>query len=111
MTVSSQLLFGDTPRGGDENSNSNSQGNTLVCVCLFSAGLLTDLTPCCSLIGPGKQLVHYTATPLLLPEPITLAEGGADLPSLLELEGEPLFSGDPPPDELGSALMLRPPHP
>ncbi|XP_075867491.1 heat shock factor protein 1 isoform X2 [Nelusetta ayraudi] len=78
------LLFGDTPRGGDENSNSNSQ---------------------------GKQLVHYTATPLLLPEPITLAEGGADLPSLLELEGEPLFSGDPPPDELGSALMLRPPHP
>lgn len=32
MTVSYQLLSDDAPRGGDENSNTNSQGKTLVCV-------------------------------------------------------------------------------
>lgn len=60
---------------------------------------------CCSLIGPGKQLVHYTTTPVLMSEPISLGEGGADLPSLLELEAEPFFSSDPPTDDPAAALL------
>uniref|UniRef100_A0A3Q1CPB9 HSF-type DNA-binding domain-containing protein n=1 Tax=Amphiprion ocellaris TaxID=80972 RepID=A0A3Q1CPB9_AMPOC len=50
------------------------------------------VTPCCSLIGTGKQLVHA-------------GEGGADLPSLLELEGEPFFDADPPADDPAAALL------
>ena len=63
---------------------------------------------CChgdSLAPPGKELVHYMSTPVLLSEPISLGEGGADLPSLLELEAEPFFSPDPPTDDLSTALL------
>lgn len=68
------------------------------------------LNACCHgdsllLSGPGKQLVHYTATPVLMSEPISLGEGGADLPSLLELEAEPFFSSDPPTDDPAAALL------
>lgn len=63
------------------------------------------VTLCCSLIGPGKQLVHYMATPVLMSEPISLGEGGADLPSLLELEAEPFFITDPPTDDPATALL------
>ncbi|XP_036001272.1 heat shock factor protein 1 isoform X1 [Fundulus heteroclitus] len=63
-----------------------------------------------SLIGAGKQLVQYTATPLHLSEPVTLGEGDADLPSLLEYETEPLFNSDAatddPPDVLLSTTQL-----
>ncbi|XP_035537177.1 heat shock factor protein 1-like isoform X2 [Morone saxatilis] len=52
----------------------------------------------------GKQLVHYTATPVLMSEPISLGEGGVDLPSLLELEAEPFFSTDPPTDDPAALL-------
>ncbi len=62
----------------------------------------------CSLVGPGKQLVHYTATPVLMSEPISLGEGGADLPSLLELESQPFFSADPPTDD---SALLNPAQP
>lgn len=51
--------------------------------------------------------MHYTATPVLLSEPISLGDGAADLPSLLELQAEPLFSNDPPTDDPDAAL-LRP---
>uniref|UniRef100_A0A3Q1FG25 Heat shock transcription factor 1 n=1 Tax=Acanthochromis polyacanthus TaxID=80966 RepID=A0A3Q1FG25_9TELE len=64
------------------------------------------VTPCCSLIGAGKQLVQYSvATPVQLSEPINAGEGGADLPSLLELEGEPFFDADPPADDPATALL------
>uniref|UniRef100_A0A8C4HFB6 HSF-type DNA-binding domain-containing protein n=1 Tax=Dicentrarchus labrax TaxID=13489 RepID=A0A8C4HFB6_DICLA len=52
----------------------------------------------------GKQLVHYTATPVLMSEPISLGEGGVDLPSLLEMEAEPFFSTDPPTDDPAALL-------
>uniref|UniRef100_UPI003AAA6A6C heat shock factor protein 1 n=1 Tax=Centroberyx gerrardi TaxID=166262 RepID=UPI003AAA6A6C len=53
----------------------------------------------------GKQLVQYMATPTLMTEPIILGEGGADLPSLLELEAEPYFSADPPTEDLTLSLL------
>uniref|UniRef100_A0AAQ5ZLA6 HSF-type DNA-binding domain-containing protein n=1 Tax=Amphiprion ocellaris TaxID=80972 RepID=A0AAQ5ZLA6_AMPOC len=54
----------------------------------------------------GKQLVQYSvATPVQLSEPISAGEGGADLPSLLELEGEPFFDADPPADDPAAALL------
>ncbi|XP_047239360.1 heat shock factor protein 1 isoform X2 [Girardinichthys multiradiatus] len=58
----------------------------------------------------GKQLVQYTAAPLLLTEPVILGDGDADLPSLLEYETEPLFNSDAatddPPDILLSPIQL-----
>ncbi|XP_069544103.1 heat shock factor protein 1 isoform X1 [Brachyistius frenatus] len=51
----------------------------------------------------GKQLVQYT--PVQMSEPISLGEGGADLPSLLELEAQPFFSHDPPTDDPGASLL------
>lgn len=64
------------------------------------------VTLCRSLIGPGKQLVHYTTTPVMISEPVNLGEsGGTDLPSLLELEGEPYFTSDPPADDPTAALL------
>nr|XP_046273153.1 heat shock factor protein 1 isoform X2 [Scatophagus argus] len=54
----------------------------------------------------GKQLVHYTATPVLMSEPVSVGEGRADLPSLLELEEEPFFSTDSPTDDPASAATL-----
>ncbi|XP_044027274.1 heat shock factor protein 1 isoform X2 [Siniperca chuatsi] len=72
------LLSEELPKGSDESSNTN---------------------------HTGKQLMHYTATPVLMSEPISLGEGGADLPSLLELEAEPFFSSDPPTDDPAAALL------
>ncbi|TKS89244.1 Heat shock factor protein 1 [Collichthys lucidus] len=66
------LLSEEVPKGSDESSNTN---------------------------HTGKQLVHYTATPVLM------SEGGADLPSLLELEAEPFFSTDSPTDDPAAALL------
>ncbi|XP_039976837.1 heat shock factor protein 1 isoform X2 [Xiphias gladius] len=72
------LLSEEAPKGSDESSKTN---NT------------------------GKQLVQYTATPVLMPEPVSLGEGGADLPSLLELEEEPFFTSDPPTEDPTAALL------
>lgn len=72
------LLSDDVPKGSDENSNPN---------------------------HTGKQLVQYTATPVMMSEPISLGDGGADLPSLLELEAEPFFITDPPTDDPATALL------
>uniref|UniRef100_A0AAZ3NV18 HSF-type DNA-binding domain-containing protein n=1 Tax=Oncorhynchus tshawytscha TaxID=74940 RepID=A0AAZ3NV18_ONCTS len=41
----------------------------------------------------GKQLVQYTTQPMLLTDPLTNENGGADLPTLLE--GDFYFSQDP----------------
>ncbi|GAA6231031.1 heat shock factor protein 1 isoform X2 [Lates japonicus] len=70
------LLSDEAPKGSDESSNTN---NT------------------------GKQLVQYT--PVLVSEPASPGEGGADLPSLLELEAEPFFAPDPPSDDPAAALL------
>uniref|UniRef100_A0A8C8C2K9 HSF-type DNA-binding domain-containing protein n=1 Tax=Oncorhynchus tshawytscha TaxID=74940 RepID=A0A8C8C2K9_ONCTS len=44
-------------------------------------------------IFSGKQLVQYTTQPMLLTDPLTNENGGADLPTLLE--GDFYFSQDP----------------
>ncbi|XP_017285207.1 heat shock factor protein 1 isoform X2 [Kryptolebias marmoratus] len=67
--------------------------------------LLADEVPKESEGNTGKQLVHYTATPVQITEPINLEEGGADLPSLLELEAEPLFNSDAPTDNPADVLL------
>lgn len=54
----------------------------------------------------GKQLMHYTPVPIS--EPVSLGEGGADLPSLLELETEPFFSPDPSTEDAAAALLNQP---
>ncbi|XP_068602942.1 heat shock factor protein 1 [Brachionichthys hirsutus] len=53
----------------------------------------------------GKQLVHYTASPVLGSEPISLGEGVADLPVLLEMEAQRFFSADSPADDTPTALL------
>ncbi|KAL6100312.1 hsf1 [Pungitius sinensis] len=68
------LLSEDVPNGSVESSNS---------------------------INAGKQLVQFTATPVLMSEPIS---SEADLPSLLELEAGPFFS-DSPTDDAADALL------
>uniref|UniRef100_A0A3B4BQ71 HSF-type DNA-binding domain-containing protein n=1 Tax=Pygocentrus nattereri TaxID=42514 RepID=A0A3B4BQ71_PYGNA len=52
----------------------------------------------------GKQLVQYTAQPLVLPDPITTETTGDDLPILLELEGDSYFGQDPVEDPTVSLL-------
>lgn len=59
---------------------------------------------CCYLIDPGKQLVQYTP---ILSEPVNLEGGGADLPSLLELEAEPFFSSDLSTDDPTAELLSQ----
>uniref|UniRef100_UPI0037E96265 heat shock factor protein 1 isoform X2 n=1 Tax=Semicossyphus pulcher TaxID=241346 RepID=UPI0037E96265 len=71
------LLSEEAPKGSEESSNTN---------------------------HTGKQLVQYTAPPVLMSESISLGEGG-DLPSLLELEAEPFFNIDPPTDDPSAALL------
>ncbi|XP_037549624.1 heat shock factor protein 1 isoform X2 [Nematolebias whitei] len=67
--------------------------------------LLAEEVPKESEGNTGKQLVHYSATPIHITEPVNLEEGGADLPSLLELEAEPLFSSDTPTDNPADILL------
>ncbi|XP_071355889.1 heat shock factor protein 1 isoform X2 [Trachinotus anak] len=72
------LLSEGPPKGSDESSNTR---NT------------------------GKQLVQYTTSPVLMSEPVSLGEGGTDLPSLLELEAEPYFTPDSPTDDPAADLL------
>ncbi|KAM4539986.1 heat shock factor protein 1 isoform 2-T2 [Odontesthes bonariensis] len=69
--------------------------------------LLSDEAPKESAGSAGKQLVQYTATPVQMPEPISLGEDGADLPSLLELETQPFFSSDTPSDDSVDDLLSQ----
>uniref|UniRef100_A0A674DNF5 Heat shock transcription factor 1 n=1 Tax=Salmo trutta TaxID=8032 RepID=A0A674DNF5_SALTR len=50
----------------------------------------------------GKQLVQYTTQPMLLTDPLTSENGGADLPTLLE--GDLCFSQDPEEEPIVSLL-------
>lgn len=115
-----QLLADDVPKGSDESSNSNNYtGNELLQYSRVSSKGRRYLTRCCQspvdphsaflLIGPGKELVHYMATPVLTSELNNLEGGGADVPSLLELEAEPFFSTDLPTDD--TTDLLTPVHP
>ncbi|XP_026155796.1 heat shock factor protein 1 isoform X1 [Mastacembelus armatus] len=72
------LLSEEAPKGSDEATNNS---NT------------------------GKQLVQYMATPVLMSEPVGVEEGGADLPSLLELEAEPFLDSDPSTDDPATTLL------
>ncbi|CAG5887035.1 unnamed protein product [Menidia menidia] len=55
----------------------------------------------------GKQLVQYTATPIQIPEPLSLEGDGTDLPSLLELESQPFFGSDVPSDDATDELLRQ----
>lgn len=65
--------------------------------------VVSMVTLCCSVIGPGKQLVQYT--PVQISEPFILGQDGADLPSLLELEAEPFFTAGLPTDDPAMELL------
>ncbi|KAL2080058.1 hypothetical protein ACEWY4_023851 [Coilia grayii] len=52
----------------------------------------------------GKQLVQYTAQPLLLSDPVSTDVPGEDLPILLELERDSYFGQDPSEDPTISLL-------
>ncbi|XP_056597744.1 heat shock factor protein 1 isoform X2 [Triplophysa dalaica] len=53
----------------------------------------------------GKQLVQYTAQPVILPDPVTTTDtSGNDLPILLELEGDTYFEPEPTEDPTISLL-------
>ncbi|XP_064835957.1 heat shock factor protein-like isoform X1 [Oncorhynchus masou masou] len=54
----------------------------------------------------GKQLVQYTSQPMLLTDPLTNENGGADLPTLLELEGDSYFTQDQDPEEDPTISLL-----
>uniref|UniRef100_A0A8D0NCU1 HSF-type DNA-binding domain-containing protein n=1 Tax=Sus scrofa TaxID=9823 RepID=A0A8D0NCU1_PIG len=55
---------------------------------------------------PGKQLVHYTAQPLLLVDPGSVDVGSSDLPVLFELGEGPYFSeGDDYTDDPTISLL------
>uniref|UniRef100_A0A4W5N2U0 Heat shock transcription factor 1 n=1 Tax=Hucho hucho TaxID=62062 RepID=A0A4W5N2U0_9TELE len=58
------------------------------------------------LIKAGKQLVQYTSQPMLLTDPLTNENGGADLPTLLELEGDSYFTQDQDPEEDPTISLL-----
>ncbi|XP_022603078.1 heat shock factor protein 1 isoform X1 [Seriola dumerili] len=72
---------------------------------LLSEGALKGSDESSNTRNTGKQLVQYTTTPVLMSEPLSLGEGGTDLPSLLELEAEPYFTPDPPTDDPAAALL------
>lgn len=76
------LLSEDAPKGSDVGSNSNLK---------------------------GKQLVQYSSTPVHMTEPFSSGEGGADLPSLLELEAEPFLSPETPTDDSSITLLSHAP--
>lgn len=76
--------------------------HTVHAVLIQAAACVVIVTLCCFLIDPGKQLVQYTP---VLNESISLEGGGADLPSLLELEEEPFFSSDLPTDDAAADLL------
>ncbi|XP_060799149.1 heat shock factor protein 1 isoform X5 [Neoarius graeffei] len=61
-------------------------------------------TECSDNIKPGKQLVQYTAQPLMVNDPMSTENTGEDLPILLELEGDSYFSPDPADDPTISLL-------
>lgn len=103
VVVLLQLLSDDVAKGSDESGNSGrNQTNWEQTNKLVSRDYLTSCLP---LIGPGKELVHYMATPLQTPELNLLGGGEADMPSLLELDEEPFFTTDLPEEDPTTALL------
>lgn len=103
VAVSPQLLCDDVAKGSSESGNTGKGGQQGA----PSPPCPSSLTSCFSLIGPGKELVHYMATPLQTPEVSLLGGGGADMPSLLELDDEPFFATDLPEED----TLLTPSQP
>lgn len=107
-----QLLSDDVAKGSDESGNTGKRDQQVApSSCSTNWLEATDsLTSCRSLIGPGKELVHYMATPLQTPEVSILGGGEADMPSLLELAEEPFFTTDLP-EEDPTTTLLTPSQP
>nr|URS73014.1 heat shock factor protein 1 [Heteropneustes fossilis] len=61
-------------------------------------------TECSDNIEPGKQLVQYTAQPVVVTDPLPPETTCEDLPMLLELEGDSYFNSDPADDPTISLL-------
>uniref|UniRef100_A0A8C1MVN2 Heat shock transcription factor 1 n=1 Tax=Cyprinus carpio TaxID=7962 RepID=A0A8C1MVN2_CYPCA len=59
----------------------------------------------------GKQLVQYLSQPVILPDPVSTETTGADLPTLLELEGDSYFGSEPAEDPTISLLNFQSPVP
>ncbi|XP_051729685.1 heat shock factor protein 1 isoform X2 [Ctenopharyngodon idella] len=59
----------------------------------------------------GKQLVQYTAQPVILPDPVATETCGTDLPILLELEDDSYFGSEPAEDPTISLLNFQSPVP
>ncbi|XP_077051015.1 heat shock factor protein 1 isoform X2 [Siphateles boraxobius] len=57
----------------------------------------------------GKQLVQYTAQPVILPDPVTTETCDTDLPILLELEDDSYFCSEPSEDPTISLLDFQSP--
>uniref|UniRef100_A0A8C1H5M1 Heat shock transcription factor 1 n=1 Tax=Cyprinus carpio carpio TaxID=630221 RepID=A0A8C1H5M1_CYPCA len=55
----------------------------------------------------GKQLVQYLSQPVILPDPVSTETTGADLPTLLELEGDSYFGSEPAEDPTISLLNFH----
>lgn len=104
VVVSSQLLSEDVPNGSVESSNSINAGNfhSLYTSVHVRTLFELDIVVTAWYSGAGKQLVQFSATPVLMSEPIS---SEADLPSLLELEAGPFFISDSPTDDPADALL------
>ncbi|XP_067280977.1 heat shock factor protein 1 isoform X2 [Pseudorasbora parva] len=55
----------------------------------------------------GKQLVQYTAQPVILPDAVSTETCGTDLPILLELEDDSYFDSEPTEDPTISLLNFQ----
>lgn len=65
----------------------------------------------CENVLSGKQLVQYTAQPVILPDPVATETCGTDLPILLELEDDSYFGSEPAEDPTISLLNFQSPVP
>lgn len=63
------------------------------------------------MVFSGKQLVQYLSQPVILPDPVSTETTGADLPTLLELEGDSYFGSEPAEDPTISLLNFQSPVP
>uniref|UniRef100_A0A4W4DSJ7 HSF-type DNA-binding domain-containing protein n=1 Tax=Electrophorus electricus TaxID=8005 RepID=A0A4W4DSJ7_ELEEL len=73
---------------------------------IFSSSTGSEFDLDC-LTSVRKQLVQYTAQPVVVPDPVTTETTGEDLPILLELEGDSYFGQDPTEDPTISLLTTN----
>lgn len=74
----------------------------MICKHLFHKWC-SDNQPVSDIVS-GKQLVQYTAQPVVVSDPMSTESTGEDLPILLELEGDAYFNPDPADDPTMSLL-------